>query len=127
MRWLTLFIVAVSVVVPDPAFALPQPDAESAYARGDYATAFKVWLPLAEQGSPRAQLAVARMYERGEWVAKDPAMASEWYRRAAEQGAPMPATYVTPTPVSYPPPLYLSAGPHRVAHGHHHRGPGCRH
>ena len=63
----------------------------------------------------------------GEWVAKDPAMASEWYRRAAEQGAPMPATYVTPTPVSYPPPLYLSAGPHRVAHGHHHRGPGCRH
>src|SRR4249919_3132267 len=36
--------------------------AEAAYARGDYATAFKIWLPLAEQGSAQAQLNVARMY-----------------------------------------------------------------
>ncbi len=90
MRWLTLlilFIVSVAVAVAGPALAVPQPDAEAAYARGDYATAFKLWLPLAEQGSARAQLNIARMYERGEWVAQDQATADEWYRRAAEQGA----------------------------------------
>ena len=87
MRWLTLLIVSLAVAVTGPALAMPLPDAEAAYAHGDYATAFKLWLPLAEQGSARAQLNIARMYERGEWVAQDRAMADEWYRRAAEQGA----------------------------------------
>jgi TPR repeat protein len=50
-------------------------DTEEAYARGDHATAFK--LPLAEQGSLLAQRNIARMYERGEWVAKDPALTDE--------------------------------------------------
>ena len=84
MRWLTLFIFSVGFALTGPAFAVPQPDAEAAYARGDYATAFKLWLPLAEQGSARAQFNIARMYERGEWVAQDQAVAAEWYRRAAQ-------------------------------------------
>jgi hypothetical protein len=87
MRWLTLLIVSIAVAATGPARAVPQPEAEAAYARGDYVTAFKLWLPLAEQGSARAQFNIARMYERGEWVARDQAMAVEWYRRAAEQGA----------------------------------------
>jgi hypothetical protein len=87
MRWLTLLIVSLALAVTGPALAVPQPDAEAAYVRGDYATAFKLWLPLAEQGSARAQLNIARMYARGEWVAQDQAMADEWYRRAAEQSA----------------------------------------
>ena len=45
---------------------------------GDYKTAFTLWLPLAEQGSALAQTNIAGMYERGDWVAKDPAMAAEW-------------------------------------------------
>ncbi len=87
MRWLSLLIASLGLVLSATAFALPQPDAEAAYARGDYATAFKIWLPLAEQGSSQAQLNVARMYERGEWVAQDKQAAMEWYRRAADQGA----------------------------------------
>jgi len=87
MRWLSLLIVSIGIVLPGAAFALPQPDAEAAYARGDYATAFKIWLPLAEQGSPEAQRNVARMYERGEWVAQDKQAAAEWYSKAAEQSA----------------------------------------
>jgi hypothetical protein len=87
MRWLSLLIASIAIGLPGAAFALPQPDAEAAYARGDYATAFKIWLPLAEQGSSQAQLNVARMYERGEWVAQDKQAAMEWYRRAADQGA----------------------------------------
>jgi hypothetical protein len=87
MRWLMLLFLSLAMAVTGPALAVPQPEAEAAYARGDYATAFKLWLPLAEQGSARAQLNIARMYERGEWVAQDQTMADEWYRRAAEQGA----------------------------------------
>jgi hypothetical protein len=78
---------AIGAVFSTEALAVPQPEAEAAYARGDYATAFKLWFPLAEGGSARAQMNIARMYERGEWVAKDPAMAAEWYRRAADQSA----------------------------------------
>ena len=87
MRWLSLLIAFVGIVLSAAAFALPQPEAEAAYARGDYATAFKIWLPLAEQGSPQAQRNVARMYERGEWVAQDKQAATEWYQKAAEQSA----------------------------------------
>jgi len=89
MRRLAL-ILTLSAIAATPAFAVPQPEAEQAYQRGDYATAFKLWLPLAEAGSARAQENIARMYERGEWVAQDPAMAGEWYTRAG-RGAAGPA------------------------------------
>ena len=128
MRRLAL-LVAMLAVSATLARAVPQPDAEQAYARGDYATAFKLWLPLAEQGSARAQTNVARMYERGEWVAQDPAMAAEWYRRAAEQGAPVQTGYTplatpAPAPASYP--LLAPYRPAPSHHHHHHHG-GHRH
>jgi TPR repeat protein len=103
MRWLSLLLVSFGLAVSGQAFALPQPDAESAYARGDYATAFRLWLPLAEQGSPRARLNIARMYERGEGVAQDKAAAAEWYRKAASQGATTASAEPgTPMPLAYP-------------------------
>jgi hypothetical protein len=121
MRWLSLLIASMAIVLSGTAFALPQPDAEAAYARGDYATAFKIWLPLAEQGSAQAQLNVARMYERGEWVAQDKQAATEWYNRAAAQNgrdgtmpaAPNVASAVPgtmpPSSATYPPPIYYPA------------------
>jgi hypothetical protein len=147
MRWLSLLIASTGIVLSGTVFALPQPDAEAAYARGDYATAFKIWLPLAEQGSAEAQRNVGRMYERGEWVVQDKQAAAEWYSKAAEQsardaalpGAPvvasavpvttpstMPATY--PRPTSYPtspsPLLVPISRPYFVpvfrVHRHHH-------
>src|SRR5471030_2447621 len=96
MRWPRLLILALLITLASPAFAVPHSDAEDAYANGDYKTAFALWLPLAEQGSARAQTNIARMYERGDWVAKDPAMAAEWYRRAKEQSLRDAAN--TPTP-----------------------------
>jgi hypothetical protein len=137
MRWLSLLIASIAIVLSPTTFALPQPDAEAAYARGDYATAFKIWLPLAEQGSSQAQLNVARMYERGEWVAQDKQAAMEWYRRAAEQSArdgAMPGVpngptttapivargvlatppIMPPSPVTYPRPTYYPAPPSPV-------------
>jgi hypothetical protein len=151
MRWLSLLIASIGLVASAAAFALPQPDAETAYARGDYATAFKIWLPLAEQGSPQAQLNVARMYERGEWVAEDKQAAMEWYRRAADQGVrdgattgapivasavpgaappampppsasyPRPTAYPAPYPVVVPIARPVFVPGFRVHRHHHHR------
>jgi hypothetical protein len=85
MRWLALLTVSVVLSFAGTAGAVPQPDAEEAYQRGDYATAYRLWLPLAEQGSPLAAQNIGRMYERGEGVPKDPQAAAAWYRKAAEQ------------------------------------------
>src|SRR3990167_2084457 len=60
---------------------------KSAYDRGDYATAFREWKPLAEKGDAAlAQLYLGLMYAQGQGVPQDYAEAARWYRRAAEQG-----------------------------------------
>jgi len=57
-----------------------------AYRRGDYDTAFRETLPLAEQGQAEAQLRLFFMYSDGQGVAVDHSEAVKWVRRAAEQG-----------------------------------------
>jgi caspase domain-containing protein/Sel1 repeat-containing protein len=57
-----------------------------AYDRSDYATALKVWLPLAKKEDQVAQTYVGEIYEKGLGVQPDYALASEWYRSAAAQG-----------------------------------------
>ncbi len=54
--------------------------------RSNYATALKVWLPLAEQGDPAAQTYVGEIFEKGLGVAPDYGVAATWYRRAADRG-----------------------------------------
>src|SRR4029453_3684709 len=44
--------------------------------RANYATALKVWLPLAEQGDPAAQTYVGEIYEQGLGIQPDPAAAA---------------------------------------------------
>ena len=61
-------------------------DDELAWARQDFDTAFRAWLPLAEAGDPVAQNSIGYMYRRGFGIAFDEAAAAHWYRRAAEQG-----------------------------------------
>lgn len=43
-------------------------------------------LKAAEQGLPRAQYFIGRMYWEGVGIAKDHAAAASWYKKAAEQG-----------------------------------------
>ncbi len=57
-----------------------------AFDRANYATALKVWLPLAEQGDQAAQTYVGEIFEKGLGVQPDYALAATWYRRAAERG-----------------------------------------
>ena len=47
-----------------------------AYDRANYATALKVWLPLAEGGDPQAQTYVGEIYEKGLGTSPDYAQAA---------------------------------------------------
>jgi TPR repeat protein len=62
--------------------------AEKANARGDYAGAVRIWLPLAEKGDVNAQYNMGVMYELGHGVPVNPAQAAAWYRKAADKGHP---------------------------------------
>ena len=61
-------------------------DAVAAAMRGDYATAYKIILPLAERGEADAQYSLGVMYSNGLSVPQDYKEAVAWYRKAAEQG-----------------------------------------
>lgn len=54
--------------------------------RSNYASALKIWLPLAEQGDPAAQTYVGEIFEKGLGIPPDYGAAAAWYRRAAEKG-----------------------------------------
>ncbi|TLS78240.1 sel1 repeat family protein [Mariprofundus erugo] len=57
-----------------------------AYQKGDYANAFKLWKPLAEQGYTSVQINLGLMCEKGLGVEKSNTEAAGWYRKAAELG-----------------------------------------
>jgi len=76
--------VAVTVLA-GMAVAGPLEDGEAAYDRGDYAGAVRHWLPLAQQGNPRAENWLGVLYHNGQGVAQDDRTAVAWYRRAAER------------------------------------------
>ncbi len=59
-----------------------------AYHRGDHATAFQIWRPLAERGHAAAQYSLGLLYYRGEGILPDLKQAARWYRKAADQGDP---------------------------------------
>ena len=67
------------------ATAGPFEDAVAAYYRGDYATALRLWHPLAEQGGADAQFHLGVMYESGQGMVRNDAEAIEWYRKAGKQ------------------------------------------
>jgi hypothetical protein len=78
--WLMLLTVAGTAV------AGSLEDALSAQRRGDYATALRLYKPLADKGDASAQYSLGTMYEAGQGVPQDYGEAAKWYRKAAEQG-----------------------------------------
>ena len=77
-----LFLFSGSSVVFGDDFS----DGLDAAKKGDFQTAYRLWLPLAEQGDAYAQLSLGFMYANGRGVPQDYNEAFMWYRRAAEQG-----------------------------------------
>jgi TPR repeat protein len=80
----TAIIVVLSFSAP--VAAGPFEEAGVAYNRADYATALRLYRPLADQGNGNAQFSLGTMYAEGRGVAQDYVEAAKWYRLAADQG-----------------------------------------
>ena len=78
--------VVVAFMLAGAATAGPLDDAMAAQVRGDYATAARLYLPLAKQGSATAQAFLGYMHATGNGVRQDYAESTKWYRLAADQG-----------------------------------------
>ena len=61
-------------------------DGVAAAENGDFATALRLWKPLAEQGNSSAQSSLGVMYYGGQGVAQDYVKAHMWYNIAAIDG-----------------------------------------
>ena len=61
-------------------------DGFAAFESKDYATAVRLWRPLAEQGHAKAQYNLGLMFHNGQGVTKDVKEEVRLYRLAAEQG-----------------------------------------
>ena len=89
MRALTSIIFGVvlaATLTPVAAVSGPFEDGRGAYKSGDYATALRLWRPLAKQGHATAQFNLGVMYEDGRGVPQDYAEAVKWHQFAAGQG-----------------------------------------
>ena len=82
----TLAALLLALGLSGAANAGPFDDAVAAHERGDYATAFRLWRPLADQGNASAQFNLGLMYDNGQGVTQNHAEAVKWYRLAADQG-----------------------------------------
>lgn len=60
--------------------------AAEAYARGDYTAAIDAWQVQAAKGSAEAQYNIGVLYDLGQGVERDDALAVRWYRQAAIRG-----------------------------------------
>jgi TPR repeat protein len=76
------FVGSASAGIFDPADS----EAFSAYQKGDYATALRLWRSLAAQGDWNAQSMLGDMYDKGQGVPRDYSTAVSWYSKAAAQG-----------------------------------------
>ena len=77
---------ALMLMAANGASAGPFEDALAAHSRQDYATALRLWKPLADKGNGAAQFYLGVMYSNGWGVAQDYKEAVKWYRLAAAQG-----------------------------------------
>ena len=83
---LVLLALASPLSMAGGAVAGPFEDAEAAHGRKDYATAHRLFRPLADQGHAGAQYALGFMYDSGQGVPQNHAEAAKWWRLAADQG-----------------------------------------
>src|SRR5215831_19451609 len=85
-RHLIMVIVPLMLHVSAPWCWAGVQEGYNAYSRGDYATALRELLPLAQQGDAEAQARLGSMYLWGQGVPQNYTEAVKWTQRAAEQG-----------------------------------------
>ena len=79
-------ILLISLLLGAPSYSGDFNKGMTAAQNGDYATALKVWRPLAEQGDINAQYNLGQIFRRGLGVTQDYKEAVRLYTLAAEQG-----------------------------------------
>jgi len=75
----------ISISMAVAAYAGQFADADAAYARGDYATTYRLLKPLAEGGNAKAQYNLGFMYDQGLGVPKDYVLTHMWFSLAASR------------------------------------------
>ncbi|MDP6515051.1 MAG: hypothetical protein QF926_00310 [Alphaproteobacteria bacterium] len=80
-----LVVTVLSVASAMSLVAGPWEEAEAAYNRGDYETAFRLLRPLAEQGDADAQLSLGFSYATGQGASQDYVQAHKWFALAASR------------------------------------------
>lgn len=83
-----IFMVTAALTFPASGYANPFEAGLNAMQREHYATAFRAWKDLAEDGEAEAQNNIAYLYERGYGVKQSYTRAIEWYKKAADQESP---------------------------------------
>jgi uncharacterized protein len=82
-------LLALFTSLTAPVAAGPLEDADAAYNRGDYSTAFGLVRPLAEHGDALAQSMLGHIFRDGHGVPQDYTEAASWFRKAADQDSPV--------------------------------------
>ena len=82
-----LAALVLSLSLAAPVLAGPYEDGQAAYNRGDYETALRLWLPLAEQGDAIVQFNLGLLYYWGRGGLQDSVQdyveAHKWFNLAA--------------------------------------------
>jgi TPR repeat protein len=77
MKRLSLILL---LALASPAWSRPFEDVAAANAKGDYATALQITIPLARQGVPWAERALGFTYIQGQGVRQNYTEGIIWYR-----------------------------------------------
>ena len=83
-RSLTYFILLFALLFVSA--CAKETDPQKAFEKGDYETAFNLWLPLAENGDSNAQNYLGIIYSLGLGKERNIKKSLEWYERAAKAG-----------------------------------------
>ncbi len=87
MRVLPPLVLVASMFAAGLALTDAYEDGFAAYANRNYAAALRFWAPIAEDGNVRAQNSMGILYQNGQGVPRDKAIAFKWYLRAALNGS----------------------------------------
>src|SRR3954467_5594347 len=85
MRTLRAVAMLLMLATPRPVIADPVADGIKAYHRKDYATALRLWRPLALRGNGGAQSKPGVLYATGRGVPKGKELAYMWFNIANDK------------------------------------------
>ena len=102
-RRLMSFCLPLALMLAPAVHAAPLDDANAAFQRGDYATAERILLPMAEAGNAYAQYRLGMVYAEATGEMRSTEEAAKWYESAALQGQLATVDSLLPDLLVFPP------------------------